>query len=225
MTVVAIPGALAGDRVPRRVNCTSACSSCCRADTTTPSPNLGSAMQPVKQSDTFAHSQDPDQPRPHIFAPYLDETCRLLAADRGLSDAMACASPAPPPPRRPRPACSSLSPSWSTAPQRSAQLRADLTLRTGVPESGQQPNPASGPRGRRPDAWRRHLGLLLDGLRAERAYPLPPPPLSPRLSLNPPMSPLQLIVLPGSRPVLATRSVHLLDAAPCDCQSASNLRG
>ena len=31
-----------------------------------------------------------------------------------------------------------------------------------------------------PDAWRRHLALLLDGFRAERASPLPVPPLSPR---------------------------------------------
>jgi hypothetical protein len=42
----------------------------------------------VKQSDTFAHSRTQTQPRPHIFAYYLEETCRLLAADRGLSDAM-----------------------------------------------------------------------------------------------------------------------------------------
>jgi hypothetical protein len=56
----------------------------------------------------------------------------------------------------------------------------------------------------------------LFGLRGKRAR---------SFSLHPPMSPLELIVLPGSRPVLATRSVHLLDAAPCDCQSASKLRG
>jgi AcrR family transcriptional regulator len=31
-----------------------------------------------------------------------------------------------------------------------------------------------------PDAWRRHLYLMLDGFRAERAHPLPEPPLSPR---------------------------------------------
>jgi hypothetical protein len=31
-----------------------------------------------------------------------------------------------------------------------------------------------------PEAWRRHLGFLLDGFRAERASPLPEPPLSPR---------------------------------------------
>jgi hypothetical protein len=29
-----------------------------------------------------------------------------------------------------------------------------------------------------PDAWRRHLALLLDGLRADAAHPLPSPPLS-----------------------------------------------
>jgi hypothetical protein len=27
-----------------------------------------------------------------------------------------------------------------------------------------------------PDAWRRFVGLMLDGLRADRAHPLPPPP-------------------------------------------------
>ena len=34
-----------------------------------------------------------------------------------------------------------------------------------------------------PDVWRRHLGLLLDGLRAEAATPLPHPPLT-RAQLN-----------------------------------------
>jgi hypothetical protein len=30
-----------------------------------------------------------------------------------------------------------------------------------------------------PDAWRRHLGFVLDGLRASAAHPLPAPPLTP----------------------------------------------
>jgi hypothetical protein len=29
-----------------------------------------------------------------------------------------------------------------------------------------------------PDLWRRHLGLVLDGLRADAATPLPRPPLT-----------------------------------------------
>ena len=31
-----------------------------------------------------------------------------------------------------------------------------------------------------PEHWRRYLGLVLDGLRAEAATPLPAPPLTPR---------------------------------------------
>lgn len=31
-----------------------------------------------------------------------------------------------------------------------------------------------------PDAWRRHLGFLLDGFRADRTTPLPEAPLAPR---------------------------------------------
>jgi hypothetical protein len=38
------------------------------------------------------------------------------------------------------------------------------------------------------------------------------------LNLNPPMSPLEPIVLPGRRPVPAAQAVHLLDAAPCERQ-------
>ena len=30
-----------------------------------------------------------------------------------------------------------------------------------------------------PDAWRRHLGFMLDGFRASAAHPLPRPPLEP----------------------------------------------
>ena len=42
-----------------------------------------------------------------------------------------------------------------------------------------------------PDLWRRHLGFLLDGLRAEAAHPLPAPPLRERQ--------LGRIGLPGGR--------------------------
>ena len=33
--------------------------------------------------------------------------------------------------------------------------------------------------GIRPQAWRRHLALMLDGFRASAAHPLPEPPLRP----------------------------------------------
>ena len=46
------------------------------------------------------------------------------------------------------------------------------------PVGGQLPDHA---RATAPDAWRRHLALLLDGLRPGAAHPLPVPPLT---SLN-----------------------------------------
>jgi AcrR family transcriptional regulator len=115
------------------------------------------------------------------FCFYLEETCRLQAADRGLNDAMGM--------RFPR--ASAVEAAWRrlydlqgqlvARAQRARQLRADLTLEdlafvtwanTRILQAGR----AAGV----PEAWRRHLGLLLDGFRAQRAHPLPRPPLSPR---------------------------------------------
>ena len=55
-------------------------------DTVGPAPSLD--LQPLEHCRTLTHSQPQAQPQPHIFASYLEETCRLLAADGGLSDAM-----------------------------------------------------------------------------------------------------------------------------------------
>ena len=65
--------------------------------------------------------------------------------------------------------------------QQSGQLRADLTLEdlAMVTWANTRILPACRAAGA-PDAWQRHLGFLLDGFRAERASPLPQPPLSPR---------------------------------------------
>ena len=64
--------------------------------------------------------------------------------------------------------------------QRSRQLRADLStedlaLVTWANARILQAGRAAGA----PDAWRRHLGLLLDGFRADRVHPLPRPPPTP----------------------------------------------
>jgi hypothetical protein len=65
--------------------------------------------------------------------------------------------------------------------QQSGQLRADLTLEdlAFVSWANARILPAVRAAGTS-DAWRRHLGLLLDGLRADRAHPLLQPPLSPQ---------------------------------------------
>ena len=62
--------------------------------------------------------------------------------------------------------------------QRSGDLRADITLADlafvvwGVAATVRATREVA------PDAWRRHLALALDGLRAAAARPLPAPPLS-----------------------------------------------
>jgi len=115
------------------------------------------------------------------FAFYLEQTCRLQAADRGLNDAMGMRFPRAATLEAARRRLFELVGQVVDRAQQSGQLRADLTLEdlafvTWANTRILQAVRAAGA----PDAWRRHLGLLLDGFRAERAAPLPEPPLSPR---------------------------------------------
>jgi hypothetical protein len=65
--------------------------------------------------------------------------------------------------------------------QQSGQLRADITLEDLAFLNWANARILPAVRAASaPDAWRRHLALLLDGFRAERANPLPEPPLTPR---------------------------------------------
>jgi hypothetical protein len=93
MTVVTISSALLGDRALRRVNCTSAYSSLrsSRHDSFTNPRVCTAAAKTLRHLRAFPGP--PDSPRPHSFAYYLEETCRLLAADRGLSDTMSIRFP------------------------------------------------------------------------------------------------------------------------------------
>jgi AcrR family transcriptional regulator len=115
------------------------------------------------------------------FAFYLEQTCRLQAADRGLHDAMGMRFPRATAVEAAKQRMFDLATEIIRRAQQSGQLRADLTLEdlalvtwanTRILEAGR----AAGA----PDAWRRHLGLLLDGFHADRAHQLPEPPLSPR---------------------------------------------
>ena len=115
------------------------------------------------------------------FTSYLEQTCRLQAADRGLNDAMGMRFPRAGAVEAVKTRLFDLVAQVVDRAQRSGQLRADLTVEdlalvtwanTRILQAGR----AAGV----PDAWRRHLGFLLDGFRADRAHPLPQPPLSPR---------------------------------------------
>jgi AcrR family transcriptional regulator len=115
------------------------------------------------------------------FAFYLEQTGRLQAANRGLNDAMGMRFPHTTKLEVARTRLFELVAQILDRAKQSGQLRADLTtedlaLVTWANARILQAGRAAGA----PDAWRRHLGFLLDGFRAERAHPLPQPPLSPR---------------------------------------------
>ena len=114
------------------------------------------------------------------FAFYLEQSCRLQAEDRGLNDVMGMRFPRATAVEAAKTRLFELVGQVVDRAQQRGQLRADLT-----PEDLAFLNwantrilPAVRAAGA-PDAWRRHLGLLLDGFRADRAHPLPQPPLSP----------------------------------------------
>jgi AcrR family transcriptional regulator len=112
---------------------------------------------------------------------YLERTCELQAADRGLNDIMSIRLPRAAAVEAARKRLYDLTGELLGRAQRSGQLRPELTVEdlaflTWANTRILQAVRAAGA----PDAWRRHLGLLLDGFRADRAHPLPEPPLSPR---------------------------------------------
>jgi AcrR family transcriptional regulator len=115
------------------------------------------------------------------FAFYLEQSCRLQASDRGLNDVMGMRFPRATAVEAAKARLFELVGRVVDRAQQSGQLRADLTLEdlAFLNWANARILPAVRAAGA-PDAWRRPLGLLLDGLRAERAHPLPHPPLSPQ---------------------------------------------
>jgi AcrR family transcriptional regulator len=115
------------------------------------------------------------------FVHYLEQTCRLQAADRGLNDVMGMRFPRATATEAAKARLFELVAQVVQRAQENGQLRADLTLEdlALVTWANTRILPACRAADA-PDAWRRHLGFLLDGFRADRAHPLPQPPLSPR---------------------------------------------
>ena len=115
------------------------------------------------------------------FAFYLEQSCRLQASDRGLNDVMGMRFPRATAVEAAKARLFELLGRVVDRAQQSGQLRADLTLEdlAFLNWANTRILPAVRAAGA-PDAWRRPLGLWLDGLRAERAHPLPHPPLSPQ---------------------------------------------
>jgi hypothetical protein len=118
------------------------------------------------------------------FVSYLEETGRLQATDRGINDMMSMRLPRAAQTEAAKRRLFELTGRLISRAQASGQLRADLTQEDLALIAWANTRIMEAAHGIAPDAWRRHLALLLDGLRADGAAPLPVPPLSPRQVLR-----------------------------------------
>jgi AcrR family transcriptional regulator len=128
----------------------------------------------VEQAETAATMADPWEG----FAWFLACCCEVQAADRGYNELCVRVLPDTPEIDRLTARGHELVQTIVDRAQTSGQLRADfeegdfafvLWSTTAIIQATASTAP---------DAWRRHLGFMLDGFRASAAHPLPRPPLN-----------------------------------------------
>jgi AcrR family transcriptional regulator len=127
----------------------------------------------VEQAETASTMADPWEG----FAWFLARCCEVQAADRGYNELCARVLPDTPEIDRLKARGHELVQTIVDRAQESGQLRADFAdgdfafvmwSTTTIIEATSETAP---------DAWRRHLGFMLDGFRASAAHPLSRPPL------------------------------------------------
>lgn len=104
------------------------------------------------------------------FVHFVEQICRLMAEDRGWNDVSALRAPE---------IGRALMISVVERAQGAGALREDFTLTDMAFVIWSMTRTIAATREVAPEMWRRHLGFVLDGLRAAAAHPLPgPAPLS-----------------------------------------------
>lgn len=112
------------------------------------------------------------------FVHFVEQVCRMQATDRGYNDLSARSIPhATPSPKHVR--GYELMTEVVERAKRGGALRADFVLSDMAFVTWAITRTIEATAGVEPDAWRRHLGFILDGLRAPAAHPLPVPALEP----------------------------------------------
>ncbi|GAA4707422.1 TetR/AcrR family transcriptional regulator [Phytohabitans rumicis] len=114
------------------------------------------------------------------FAHLVEQICRLQAADRGYNDLAARRVPQVATPPRGHTLMTQL----IARAQDSGALRADFVLEDMMFVTWAITRTIEATSQISPNAWRRHLALILDGLRAGAAHPLPEPPLRPEQAVQ-----------------------------------------
>jgi AcrR family transcriptional regulator len=132
------------------------------------------AERAVELAERAARAADPWQG----FAALVQDTCTLFAEDRGYADVYRSRVPGTPVIAAAQQQLAALKDSIMARAKRAGVLRADVEpsdiaiLTWGIAAI------IDATRDTAPHAWRRHLALVLDGLRPEAARPLPAPPLT-----------------------------------------------
>ncbi|MFE9629068.1 TetR/AcrR family transcriptional regulator [Streptomyces sp. NPDC006527] len=111
------------------------------------------------------------------FAEYLEVICRLQADDRALCDIASTDAPLAECIESRLSEIRALGQVIVRRAQSQGTLRADVSPDDMAFVIWAHGGVVAATRGTAPEAWRRHLALMLDGFRAEKANPLPMPPL------------------------------------------------
>ncbi|WP_284255675.1 TetR/AcrR family transcriptional regulator [Pseudolysinimonas kribbensis] len=112
------------------------------------------------------------------FVRYLENLFRAQAGDRGFNDFLSRRFPGSPETERIHDElCHQIGRLLARA-QDAGEARPDITLADIVTLIWSNGRIIDATAATAPDAWRRHLHLMLDAYRAERAHPVPEPPLT-----------------------------------------------
>ncbi len=113
------------------------------------------------------------------FVHFLERICELQAADRGYNDLVSRRVPQAAAPTEGHRQGYELMKQIIERARRAGALRPDFTLEDMSFVTWGTARTVQATAGVRPEVWRRHLAIMLDGLRASAAHPLPEPPLRP----------------------------------------------
>jgi AcrR family transcriptional regulator len=129
----------------------------------------------IEQAEAAATRADPWEG----FAWFLARCCETQATDRGYNELCVRLLPDTPEIDRLKARGHELILTIVDRAQRSGQLRADFHEGDFAFVLWSTTTIIEATAATAPDAWRRHLAFMLDGLRAQAAHPLPSPPLGP----------------------------------------------
>jgi AcrR family transcriptional regulator len=112
------------------------------------------------------------------FAYYLENLFRVQAGDRGFNDFLSRRFPGSPDTERIHDQMCRQIEDVLTRAQEAGEARSDIALADIVNLIWSNGRMIDATSTTAPNAWRRHLYLMLDAYRAERAHPIPEPPMT-----------------------------------------------